>query len=222
MKLISFQDKSTKSNNSTFPRWVYDCNTHIHKIIPNGTDCLTPLEELRKNSNYLNSILGFKYIKDIHIDDQYIYMDIYKLDKSNYKHTIEDHIYQLIDIWIDTNLKIFPLCNVDLQENNVMLYKEKPIIIDWDDAIQGEEHTAFYIIAEIFRHCMSHMFNLFDNLEDKQNITEYIQQKIQSTCLDITMEQWTWIHDNFEMRGYNFEKVLHWSEIPSSWLLRND
>ena len=68
---------------------------------------------------------------------------------------------------------------------------------------------------------MSHMFNLFDNLEERQNITEYIQQKIQSTCLDITMEQWNWIHDNFEMRGYNFEKVLHWSEIPSSWLLRN-
>lgn len=221
MKLIVHVSKSIKSNNSTLPRWVYDCDDYIHKIIPNGTSVKFTTEEIRKNADTINKVLGFRYFKNVRTDYDFIYMDMHKLDNTNYRHDVEADIYALIDIWIDTNLKIFPLCNIDLKENNVMLYKDRPVLIDWDDAIQGQEHTAFFIIASLFQHCMWHMLNLFNNLEDKQNITEYIQQKIQATCLDINMEQWTWLHNNLDVRGYNFEKVLHWSEISDSMLIRN-
>ena len=120
MKLITHQSKSIKSNNGTFPRWVYDCDTHIHKIIPNGTFSPFKTEELRKNADVINKALGFKYFKDVYTDDSFIYMDMYKLDNIDYNHDVEADVYALIDIWIDTNLKIFPLCNVDLRELNIM------------------------------------------------------------------------------------------------------
>lgn len=213
MKLITYQSKSIKSNNVTFPRWVYDCDTYIHKIIPNGTSAPFKTEELRKNADVINKALGFKYFKDVYTDDSFIYMDMHKLDNIHYNHDIEADVYTLIDIWIDTNLKIFPLCNVDLRELNIMQYKGRSILIDWDDAIQGNKHTAFYIIAELVRHAASFL--------DKQKVFEYVQHKTQSTCLDLEQEQWNWLIDNFHMGGYNFEKVLHWSEIPSSYLLAN-
>ncbi len=214
MKLILHQSKSIKSNNSTFPRWVYDCDTHILKIIPNGTSALFTAEQLNKNANVINETLGFKYFYGIETVDNFIHMNIHKLDNANYNHTIKEDFLEMLDIWIDINLKIFPLCNVDINENNIRLYKDKPVLIDWDDALQGNKHTAFYIIAELYRHCMVFL--------DQQEVVDCIQHRIQSTCLEIDIKQWDWIINNYQLRGYDFEKVLHWSELPDSWLLKKD
>jgi len=214
MKLILHQSKSIKSNNSTLPRWVYDCDNYIHKIIPNGTSVKFTTEEIRKNADIINKALGFRYFKNVRVDYDFIYMDMHKLDNANYNHDIEEDVYSLMDIWIDTNLKVFPLCNVDLKEDNIMLYKDKTVLIDWDDALQGQEHTAFYIIAELFRHAVLFL--------DKIKVMRYIQHKTQSTCLEIKMEHWSWLFANYHASGYNFEKVLHWSETPDSFLLTND
>ncbi len=222
MKLIIHQSKSNHSTSNSFilPRWVYDCDTHIHKIIPNGTSAKFTTEEISKNADIINKSLGFKYFKNVYCNDQYIYMDMHKLENANYNYDVEADVYSLIDIWIDTNLKVFPLCNVDMTNLNIMLYKDKPVLIDWDDALQGNKHTAFYIVAELF-HFLSMMVINY-SFANKQKATEYMQHKIQSTCLEINIEQWNWIINNCHPSGYNFEEVLHWSEIPGSWLLRKD
>ena len=34
-----------------------------------------------------------------------------------------------------------------------MLWQDTPTI-DWDDALQGHKHTAFYVVAELYKECV--------------------------------------------------------------------
>ena len=67
------------------------------------------------------------------------------------------------------------------------------MLIDWDDALQGHKHTAFYVVAELYKECVS------------------IQQKwdpgllcprdyLKGTRLEIPDEQWNWITHNVQSK----------------------
>ena len=60
----------------------------------------------------------------------------------------------MLKISSDINISIFPLCNTDVQNDNPMLWQDKPVPIDWDDALQGHKHTAFYVVAELYKECV--------------------------------------------------------------------
>ena len=70
------------------------------------------------------------------------------------------------------------------------------MLIDWDDALQGHKHTAFYVVAELYKECVS--------IQQKGSIT--MRDYLKGTRLEITDEQWNWITHNAKGHfKYNYE-----------------
>ena len=190
-------------------RRVYDCDTHIYKIMPNGTSRKFTLEEIYNNAEHINNVLGFIYFRKVSVKDEYIHMEMTKLKPCEYSHYVLNDILDMLKIYLDVNISIFPLCNTDVQNDNIMLWQDKPVLIDWDDALQGHKHTAFYVVAELYKECVS--------IQQKWDLDYYvfIRDYIKGTCLEISNEQWNWITHNVQPNEghfkYNYEPVKLWA-----------
>lgn len=198
------------ADNPQYRRRVYDCTSHIYKIIPNGTTKRFTLEELYDNAEHLNTVLGFYYFKKVYVRDEYIHMEMTKLKPCEYSHYELQDILDMLKIYLDINISIFPLCNTDIQNDNLMLWQDTPVPIDWDDALQGHKHTAFYVVAELYKECVK--------IQQKWDLDYYVFMRdyIKGTPLQITEEQWRWITHNAKGHvgfSYDYEPVKNWAEV---------
>ena len=190
-------------------RRVYDCDTHIYKIMPNGTSRKFTLEEIYNNAEHINNVLGFIYFRKVSVKDEYIHMEMTKLKPCEYSHYVLNDILDMLKIYLDVNISIFPLCNTDVQNDNIMLWQDTPVLIDWDDALQGHKHTAFYVVAELYKECVS--------IQQKWDLDYYVFMRdyLKGTRLEISDEQWNWITHNVQPNEghfkYNYEPVKLWA-----------
>ena len=190
-------------------RRVYDCDTHIYKIMPNGTSRKFTLEEIYNNAEHINNVLGFIYFRKVSVKDEYIHMEMTKLKPCEYSHYVLNDILDMLKIYLDVNISIIPLCNTDVQNDNIMLWQDTPVLIDWDDALQGHKHTAFYVVAELYKECVS--------IQQKWDLDYYVFMRdyLKGTRLEISDEQWNWITHNVQPNEghfkYNYEPVKLWA-----------
>ena len=132
-------------------REVYDHGDFIRKTIPNTHQ--QPLENIQQNSKMINRFLGFKYFLDVYVNENTITTDIAKLKKSDLYSSLDiaDHnkLMKQLEIFLSTNLKIWPYANTDISANNIMVHNSSYVIIDWDDALQGYKHQPLYVLSLI-------------------------------------------------------------------------
>mgnify|MGYP003115548386 FL=1 len=195
-------------DNPEHRRRVYDCDTHIYKVMPNGTDHKFTLEEIYNNAEHINNVLGFIYFRKVSVKDEYIHMEMTKLKPCEYSHYVLNDILDMLKIYLDINISIFPLCNTDVQNDNLMLWQDTPVPIDWDDALQGHKHTAFYVVAELYKECVK--------IQQKWDLDYYvfIRDYIKGTRLEISDEQWNWITHNTQGKTgfhFNYEPIKLWA-----------
>lgn len=195
-------------DNPEHRRRVYDCDTHILKIMPNGTGHKFTLEEIYNNAEHINNVLGFIYFRKVSVKDEYIHMEMTKLKPCEYSHYVLNDILDMLKIYLDINISIFPLCNTDIQNDNLMLWQDTPVPIDWDDALQGHKHTAFYVVAELYKECVK--------IQQKWDLDYYvfIRDYIKGTRLEISDEQWNWITHNTQGKTgfhFNYEPIKLWA-----------
>ena len=195
-------------DNPEHRRRVYDCDTHIYKVMPNGTDHKFTLEEIYNNAEHINNVLGFIYFRKVSVKDEYIHMEMTKLKPCEYSHYVLNDILDMLKIYLDINISIFPLCNTDIQNDNLMLWQDTPVPIDWDDALQGHKHTAFYVVAELYKECVK--------IQQKWDLDYYvfIRDYIKGTRLEISDEQWNWITHNTQGKTgfhFNYEPIKLWA-----------
>lgn len=195
-------------DNPEHRRRVYDCDTHILKIMPNGTSHKFTLEEIYNNAEHINTVLGFIYFRKVSVKDEYIHMEMTKLKPCEYSHYVLNDILEMLKIYLDINISIFPLCNTDIQNDNLMLWQDTPVPIDWDDALQGYKHTAFYVVAELYKECVK--------IQQKWDLDYYvfIRDYIKGTRLEISDEQWNWITHNAQGKTgfhFNYEPIKLWA-----------
>ena len=64
----------------------------------------------------------------------------------NFNDTDENDILKMLDIYIDTNIKIYPHCNTDVSPQNIMMLNDSFVLIDWDDTLFGHTHTFMLLL----------------------------------------------------------------------------
>jgi len=194
-------------------RTTYDCGTFIRKNISNGINCNHTQEEILRNAEYLNNCFGFKYFLDVNVNEKEIIVDIAKLQPSKFTHdgheSLEE-VLEMLKIFLDINLKMFPYCNTDVHPYHVYMHNNKHVLIDWDDALLGHTHTPYYIMAEIYKECCVSVRRKYS-----ADYKEFLQSNTKNTCLEITEDQWNKIVSSTE-------KLEDESEIDLGNLLDNN
>ena len=104
-----------------------------------------------------------------------------------------------LEIFLSTNLKIWPYANTDISANNIMVHNSSYVIIDWDDALQGYKHQPLYVVAELYKEMKKNEKKYCLSYET------YLRQKTEGTVLQINDAGWDWIIKNCKNPLYHLD-----------------
>lgn len=150
-------------------------NDFVRKSSPNTNNL--NIKQLYINAKRINETHGFDFIYNITLVDNLMQYDMPILKEYKF-----DNIVNLLDAFINFNIKLFPYCNTDLSEHNCMQYNNDVIIIDLCDAMQGHVHTAKYVVGEMFKECLK--------INKDWDTEQHIKLRISGTVLELTEDEW--------------------------------
>jgi len=169
-----FEPGDPNERSCHMPRWAYDDGNFIVKIIPAiDEECIQGQIDLinslhpkklihddweiierldyswNGNESNSNSFIKYKMTRvpyGFELDKNLSWLENDSNPLSSIYNDMDMYNKHVFPKYIETNLKIFPYCNVDGGRSNILQFDIGDwIIIDWDDCILGQIHDSQYI-----------------------------------------------------------------------------
>lgn len=145
------------------PRSVWDDGNTIYKIMPRSEQTSSGLAEM---CNKVNDFVGFRFFHDWIVEYNLIKVTMQKLRPIEI--TINsDNIIKCLEFFISNNLKLYPQAITDMSFQNIMLWNNNWVLIDWDDVLHGNNQLPEYIAGELIKECCK--YNI-DNIDTYINV----------------------------------------------------